>query len=91
VTTPATILVGGQPLTPAMRRTMTDLIRFGRAVRANPYRPSDWTWRINDKPCSNSIDRLLSAGWAEFERGNRDVVVITRAGRTVLKERGAAR
>jgi hypothetical protein len=54
VTTPATILVGRQALTPAMLRTLTELARVGQAVRANPYRASDWTWRIDGKPCSNS-------------------------------------
>lgn len=89
MTSPATILVGQQALTPAMLRTLTELARVGQAVRANPYRASDWTWRIDGKPCSNSIDRLMRAGWAEFKQGDRDVVVITKAGRMVIRERGA--
>lgn len=70
-------------LTAAQIRALIDIAEFGHAIRVHrTRRGSDWTWRVDGKPCSGPVDKLISKGLLVFH--DPDFVVVSSLGRSVL-------
>jgi hypothetical protein len=72
-------------LTRSMRRCLILLDRSGEAVRVwSGKRGHEWSWRINNTPMTQPVDRCLRAGLLDIP--SRDRVVLSPLGQRVLRE-----
>ena len=72
-------------LTMSMRRCLILLDRSGEALRVwSGQRGYEWSWRINDAPMSNQVDRCIRAGLLDV--ASRDRVVLSPLGQRILRQ-----
>lgn len=74
-------------LSEAQLRALRLIAEHGKAERHEPVsRAASWTWRINGKPMSGLVDRLLHPIKALELTEDRTTAVLSPKGRAILKE-----
>ena len=74
-------------LSDAQLRTLRLVAEHGKAIRVEPKTKATlWTWQIDGKPMSGTVDRLLHPIKALELSADKSTATLSPKGRAILKE-----